>query len=86
MLVLMILIISVIGCSYGQERVELMLDNPPGVLEDSLYADTEEKLEALESQYLSQQIPYAEYMEKKGELDGRYQREVDRRSAIVEGN
>lgn len=81
-----VFVMMLAGCSYGHEHVELMLDNPPGMLEDSLYVNIQDQLAALESRYLNSKITYAEYMEKKKELESNYQREADRRSVIVEGN
>ena len=74
------------GCSYGKERVELMLDNPPEILEDSLYTETQTRMEELESRYLNGEISYAQYLEKKTELENRYKQQADHRFGIIEGN
>lgn len=84
--ILLLIIVGLSGCSYGKQHVEFMLDNPPGVLEDSLYAGYEAQFEDLESQYLQKEISYAEYVEKKSDLEDRYTQEANRRAVIVEGN
>ncbi len=83
---LVVVVMVFLGCSYGKQHVESMLDNPPAILEDSLYADIEASLEELEGRYLRQEISYAQYLEKKKELENRYKYEADRRSIIIEGN
>lgn len=86
MRLLLAVLLMFAGCSYGKQHVESMLDNPPRVFEDPLYVDYQQQLDALESRYLNQEISYAEYVEKKGDLEDQYTQEADRRQEIVEGN
>ena len=81
----LLMVVGLIGCSYSQQRVEYVLDNP-GVLEDSLYADYDAKTAGLESKYLNKEISYADYLEQKKGLEDQYTQEADRRGKIVGGN
>ena len=84
-MIIFILAVGLLGCSYGKQHVEYMLDNPPGVLADPLYEDYEAHLDALERQYLRKEISYADYVEQKQELEDQYARESNKRIAIIEG-
>jgi len=73
------------GCSCGKDHVGLMLDHPPEILADSLYQETQSELDELERRYLNQEIPYAEYLEKKAEWEDYYQQQTDHRAEIIDG-
>lgn len=65
------------GCSY--------LDDPKTILKDPHYGAYQEKLNTLESSYLKNEMTYAEYLEKKKEIDDMYGKEVKDRAAAIEG-
>ena len=65
------------GCSY--------LYDPKTILQDPHYAAYQEKLETLESAYLNNEMTYAEYLEKKKDIDDMYGKEVRDRAAAIEG-
>ncbi|MEW5894235.1 MAG: hypothetical protein AB1650_00510 [Candidatus Omnitrophota bacterium] len=84
-LLILLILSGLLGCSYGKEHVELIFDNP-GVLEDSLYAGYQKKLDEIERQYLRKEISYADYIRLKQELDDQYSAEQEKRTRIIEGN
>lgn len=75
--ILSIFLLLAAGCSY--------LDEPGKLLKDQHYVAYQEKLSALESSYLKNEMTYAEYLEKKKEIDDMYGKEVKDRAAAIEG-
>ena len=82
---LMVLGVCFCGCSIGKRQVEFMLDNPPKLLRDPHYENYKEHVDDLEGRYLRKEISYAQYTERRQVLEDRYTQEVDKRTAIVEG-
>ena len=72
-----IVFLCVAGCSY--------LDDPKTILKDPHYAAYHEKLETLESSYLNNEMAYAEYLQKKKDIEDMYGKEVRDRAAAIEG-
>ena len=52
-------------------------------MQDAHFADYQEKLDALESDYLKKKITYADYLQKKKEIDEKYNKEVQERRNVV---
>lgn len=67
------------GCSYGTEKIKQYVDDPKSLLEDPLSVSHQQAMDDLESSYLRKKITYAEYLEKKKELEEDYTREVQKR-------
>ena len=82
--VMLIAAIFVAGCTYkGEQNLETYIDEPATILRDPHFTNYEQASEHLESQYLQKKISYAEYLEKKKELDDQYSKEVQKRDAII---
>ena len=71
------------GCSVGQEKLETYLENPGTIIKDPHFAQYQQNLDSLESEYLAKKITYAEYLERKKELDEKYTKEVKERNEII---
>ncbi len=67
------------GCSAGTERIKTFITDPPSLLQDPHYAQHQTAMNDLEKEYLHKQITYAEYLEKKKQLEEDYTREVQAR-------
>ncbi|HSV43891.1 MAG TPA: hypothetical protein VLJ10_04985 [Candidatus Bathyarchaeia archaeon] len=74
-----------VGCAYGKQHVESVLDNPPKILTDPQYTEYEKQVNEAESRYLNGEISYADYVAKKQSLEDRYTRQADKQRMIVEG-
>lgn len=81
-----LMIIGLMGCSVGQEKLETYLENPETILKDPHFAEYQANMDALESEYLAKKITYAEYLERKKELDEKYTKEVKDRNEIISPN
>jgi len=77
--------VLLVGCAYGKQHVESVLDNPPEILTDPQYVQYQQQVGEAESQYLKGQISYADYTAKKQALEDRYTRQADKQRMIVEG-
>lgn len=84
--ILLFLMLILTGCTFIREE---MLENysygPVGWIKDPHFAHYKKDCEALESQYLKENISYADYLEKKKVLDDKYDLEVQERNAIIRG-
>jgi hypothetical protein len=69
------------GCSYGG-----YLENPEKIIRDPHFAEYKDKRDILESAYLRKEITYAEYIEQRDELDEKYDKEVQERTAVIMSN
>lgn len=76
-MILGVIFLLAAGCSY--------LDDPKKILKDQHYVAYQEKLNTLESSYLKNEMTYAEYLEKKKDIDDMYTKEVQDRTAAIEG-
>ena len=72
-----IMLVLAAGCSY--------LDEPEKILKDQHYVAYQEKLSTLEIFYLKNEMTYAQYLEKKKEIDDMYGKQVKDRAAAIEG-
>jgi len=77
---LMIMIALLAGCTYEGTTLRDVFEDPRSLIKDSHFTDYKEKRDALESQYLSKEITYVEYVEKMNELDNKYSGEVKERN------
>ena len=84
-LIILVLACAVAGCSAAQEKVEMYKDNPEYLVKDPEFADFKTNLDRLERSYLAKEITYAEYLEKKEELDKKYNTNVKKRDDIMSG-
>ncbi len=84
MLLLMCVLLAV-GCSFGERPVQSFIENPPNVLRDTAFTEYQQKLDAVESRYLSGEATYAEYVTEKKEIEEGYSRKVGRRDKIMQG-
>lgn len=72
------------GCTYDGEGFKTYLEDPRAFIEDPHYKHYKQNRDALETQYLNEEISYVEYTEKMKRLDNTYTSEVDHRRSIVE--
>lgn len=82
-IILFIFLLLILGCSAGREKLETYIEEPKYLIEDPHFAAYQGKRDALEHEYLGKKITYAEYLERKKELDDQYEKEVKERNAIV---
>ena len=73
------LIVFLLGCSSGQEKIQKLLDEPQYLIKDQEYEQYTQALAALESEYLEKKITYADYLERKKELDDDYSKKITQR-------
>ncbi len=82
----LLILTGLTGCSVGQEKLETYLDNPETFIKDPHFAEYQANMDALESEYLAKKITYAEYIERKKELEDQYTKEVEERNEILSPN
>jgi len=80
-LLLVLLCALLAGCSSANS----FLDDPGSILKDPHFAEYQRKEVNLERSYLHGQIDYAEFLERKKQLDEDYARDVQSRDAIIRG-
>lgn len=73
---LLILVLTMLGCSYGQDYLE----NPDTFIRDPHFAEYQRRRDHLEKIYLHKDITYAQYVEQKNQIDETYAREVQERN------
>ena len=71
------------GCAIGKEKLEMYTNNPEFIIKDPHFYDYQQNLDAVEKDYLSKKITYADYLKKKEELDSHYNQDVQRRERII---
>ena len=72
-----------VGCSTVQEKIETYTDEPENFVKDPHFGDYKTNLDELESRYLKKEITYAEYLERKKEIDEKYSKEVQERTEKI---
>jgi hypothetical protein len=72
-------LLLIVGCASGAEKIQGYLDSPRTLLRDPHFEIYEAKRSELEKSYLHKEIDYTEYLERKGELDNDYARDVQHR-------
>ena len=75
-----------LGCTYDGEGFKTYLEDPRALIRDPHYKHYKENRDSLESQYLSDEISYVDYIKKMKDLDDGYPVEVERRRSIIESN
>ena len=78
-----VLALFLAGCSAVQEKIETYSDEPENLVKDPHFADYKTRLDELESSYLKKKISYAEYLERKKEIDEQYNKEVKERTEKI---
>ncbi|MCR4337357.1 MAG: hypothetical protein NUV91_06080 [Candidatus Omnitrophica bacterium] len=63
---------------------ETLLNEPGSLLTDPQFTEYDQKMKEAESSYLKKEITYAEYLEKKKELDQDYNEEANKRKQVIE--
>jgi len=81
-LILSCLLVS--ACSYGEQRIQKVMDDPIELLKDPLTVEHKQAMTDLEQAYLNEDITYAEYLEQKKQLEEDYTRQVQKREAWIE--
>ena len=71
------------GCAYEGRALNDYIEQPQTIIQDPHFESYKEKRDALESQYLRKEIPYADYVQKTKELDDSYAKQVQKRDAII---
>ena len=79
-MILLLFLIGFAGCISGEN----VLENP-GIFQDSLYTDYKKTADVIEARYLNKEISYADYLQKKQELEDWYKKEADKRRSIIQG-
>ena len=77
-----LMLICLVGCT---EKIRSYVDEPQTLLRDPHFAEYNNNAKALERSYLDGKITYAVYLEKKKELDEKYEKEVKEREAGMHG-
>ncbi len=75
-LLLIVLVLIFAGCV--SEQIQSLVADPH-------YASYQQKLDSVEQTYLRKEITYAQYLEKKKEIDEQYSKEVQKREQIIHG-
>ncbi|MDP2653010.1 MAG: hypothetical protein Q8Q08_03155 [Candidatus Omnitrophota bacterium] len=83
-LMLTVVLLAAAGCASGTERLQTIMDDPSAILADPDFAQYQEQSDALESRYLRKDITYAEYLERKKQLDEQYAGHVQKQRETVE--
>ena len=82
-MIVVLMVFLLMGCA---DKLNSYLDNPETIIQDPHYAEYQAQLDALEHKYLQKEISYAEYLEKKSQLDDTYTKEVKERNEVIYGN
>ena len=77
------LVLFLAGCSTVQDKIETYTDEPENFVKDPHFGGYKTSLDDLESRYLKKEITYADYLEKKKELDEQYNKEVQERTEKI---
>jgi hypothetical protein len=80
---LSVTLFALIGCSTGQEKLEMYVDNPKYLIKDPEFESYKGQLDDLESKYLRKEITYVEYLEQKQQFDNTYDKGVQERNDII---
>ena len=80
--VVTLLLLVMIGCS--SEKVQSYLSDPGTLLQDPLSVNHQKALDELEGAYLRKEMTYAEYLQKKKQLEEDYSRAATARKNIIE--
>ncbi|MCB9747643.1 MAG: hypothetical protein H6755_04460 [Candidatus Omnitrophica bacterium] len=82
---LLVVVLSFVltGCA---EKLQGYIDQPESFFRDPHYDHYKNELEAIESAYLKKEMSYAQYLDKKQELENKYSKEVQEREAIIESH
>jgi len=73
---ILVLCVALFGCSYTMKDY---IENPTTILRDPLSYEHREDLNKLERAYLRKEMTYAQYLEKKKQLEEDYNRDVQNR-------
>lgn len=81
---LFIIGLMIAGCAYQGQNLDTYLENPETIIRDPHFAKYQEESAALEKEYYTEKkITYAEYQEKKNQLDQKYDQEVQQRNQKI---
>ena len=83
-LVILPVLLMLISCTSNENRIEQIIDEPTSLWRDPHFAEHQEKLDNLESDYLAKEITYDEYLKEKKKLEDLYTKEVQHREAPFE--
>ena len=75
------LVIFVLGCA---QRLQTYVNDPKMIFQDPLTVNHQEALDKLESQYLHKKMTYAEYLDRKKQMEEDYAGKVQMRKEIIE--
>ena len=79
----LILFMALAGCTYEGKPLSSYFEDPGSLIIDPHFEEYQKSLDDLESEYLQKKITYAEYTEKKKELDEKYTKEVKERNEAI---
>lgn len=72
---MVVALIFIVGCT-AAEPVE-------NIIRDKEFTSYRETLDQLESDYLQKKISYADYLEKKKNVENNYQQQIDSRRELI---
>ncbi len=75
------LVFFLLGCAH---RLETYIDDPKTIFQDPLTVNHQDALDKLERQYLHKDITYAEYLERKKQMEEDYSEKVQVRKGKIE--
>ena len=75
------LVMFVLGCA---QRLETYVDDPKTIFQDPLTVNHQDALDKLESRYLHKEVTYAEYLDRKKQMEEDYAGKVQMRKEIIE--
>lgn len=81
--VVLLLVVGCAGCSYEGQKLSAYFENPRALIKDPHFTTYKSKRDALERQYLSKEITYADYVKGMDRLDDTYAQEVQERDAKI---
>ena len=81
-IILFLMFTALVGCA---DTIRSYVEEPQTILRDPHYAQYQEDAKTLERSYLDGQITYAVYLERKKQLDDKYNKEVMERESMISG-
>ena len=75
------LLMFVLGCA---NKFATYVEDPKTIFEDPLTVNQQDALDKLEKQYLHKKLTYAEYVDRKKQLEEDYARKVQQRKEKID--
>ena len=75
------LVFFVLGCT---QRLQTYVDDPKTIFQDPLTVNHQDALDKLESRYLRKEMTYAEYLDRKKQMENDYAEKVQVRQEKID--